>query len=117
MFWPQDDNEELFGPKVSYLSVTLMYLVNNIIQNISLSVNLLAWDNSSPTKRHLNEIKHILCYIQGKIDMSLLYLNKSNLNLVGFVDSGYLSNPHKARSQTCYLFTCWGTTISWRSVK
>ncbi|XP_070014474.1 secreted RxLR effector protein 161-like [Nicotiana sylvestris] len=29
----------------------------------------------------------------------------------------YLSDPHKARSQTCYLFTYGGTTISWRSMK
>ena len=30
--------------------------------------------------------------------MRLFYSNKSNFNLVGFADSGYLSNPHKDRS-------------------
>ena len=49
--------------------------------------------------------------------MGLFYSNKSNFDLLGYVDSGYLSNPHKARSQTSYLFTCGGTAISWRSVK
>ena len=28
-----------------------------------------------------------------------------------------MSDPHKGRSQTGYLFTCRGTAISWRSVK
>ena len=28
-----------------------------------------------------------------------------------------MSDPHKARSQTGYLFTCGGTAISWRSTK
>ena len=31
--------------------------------------------------------------------------------------SGYLSDPHKARSQTGYVFTYNGTAISWRSTK
>ncbi|KAL0543958.1 hypothetical protein IC582_019068 [Cucumis melo] len=49
--------------------------------------------------------------------MGLFYSNKSNFDLVGYADAGYLSDPHKARSQTGYLFTCGGTAISWRSVK
>ena len=47
----------------------------------------------------------------------MFYSNKSNFDLVGYADSEYLSDPHKARSQTGYLFTCGGTAISWRSVK
>ena len=42
---------------------------------------------------------------------------KLNFNLVGFENSRYLFDPHKARSQTSYLFTCGGTVISWGSVK
>ncbi|KAL4025797.1 hypothetical protein IC575_014203 [Cucumis melo] len=49
--------------------------------------------------------------------MSLFYSNKSNFDLVGYVNAGYLTDPHKARSQTGYLFTCGGTAISCRSVK
>jgi len=36
---------------------------------------------------------------------------------LGYVAAGYLSNPQKGRSQTCYLFTFGDTTISWRSTK
>ena len=46
-----------------------------------------------------------------------LYSIKLNIDLVGYADAGYLSNTHKARSQTCYMFTCGGTTISWRFVQ
>ena len=49
--------------------------------------------------------------------MGLFYPNKSNPQLVGYADAGYLSDPHKGRSQTGYLFTCGNTAISWRSVK
>ena len=37
--------------------------------------------------------------------------------MVGYVDAGYMSDPHNARSHTGFAFLCGGTTISWRSVK
>ena len=119
IFRPQEDNEELLGSEVPYFSAigALMYLANNTRPYIAFSVNLLARYNSSPTKRHWNEIKHVLRYLRGAIDMVLFYSNKSNFDLVGYADVGYLYDPHKARSQTGYLFTCGGTTISWRFVK
>ena len=81
------------------------------------SVNLLARYNSAPTQRHWNDIKYILRYFRGTIDMSLFYSRGSKQQLVGYVDVGYLSDPHKGRSQTGYVFNCNDTTISWRSVK
>ena len=36
---------------------------------------------------------------------------------MGFPDAGYLSDPHKGRSQTGYVFTMGSTAISWRSTK
>ncbi|KAL4031307.1 hypothetical protein IC575_009583 [Cucumis melo] len=119
IFRPREDNEELLGLEVPYLSAigALMYLANNTRPNIAFLVNLLARYSSSPTKRHWNGVKHALRYLRGTIDMGLFYSNKSNFDLVSYADAGYLSNPHKARSQTGYLFTCGGTAISWRSVK
>lgn len=37
--------------------------------------------------------------------------------LIGYSDAGYLSDPHKAISQTGYLFMYGRTAISWRSTK
>ena len=47
--------------------------------------------------------------------MGLFYSKESTLK--GYADFGYLSDPHKARSQTGYVFTCGNTAISWRSTK
>ena len=49
--------------------------------------------------------------------MGLFYPNGSKPQLVGCADTGYLSDPHKGRSQTGYLFTYGNTAISWRSIK
>lgn len=56
--------------------------------------------SSSPTRRHWNEIKHVLHYLQRTINLEFFYPKNLNGQVIGFVDEGYLSNPHKARTQT-----------------
>ena len=116
-FWPKEENKELIGPEVPYLSAicALMYLANYTRSDIAFSVNLLARYSSTPTKRHWNGIKHILRY--GTSDMGLFYSKTMEPQLLNYVDAGYLSDPHKTRSQTGYIFTYGNTAISWRSVK
>ncbi|KAL5560312.1 hypothetical protein UlMin_036523 [Ulmus minor] len=118
-FRPCEDNEDIVGPEVPYLSAigALMYLANCTRPDIAFAVNLLARFSSSPTRRHWNGIKHIFRYLRGTIDLGLFYPNESKKGLVGYADAGHLSDPHKARSQTGYVFTCGGTAISWRSQK
>ena len=41
--------------------------------------------------------------------MSLFYSKEFKQQLLGYVDSGYLSDPHKAKSQIGYEFNCNGT--------
>ena len=111
--------EKLLGPEVSYISAigALMYVANCTRPDIAFSVNLLARHSSTPTQRHWYEVKHILRYLRGTIDMGLFYSNKSKALLTGYADAGYLSDPDKARSQSHYLFTHGETVISRRSVK
>ena len=84
---------------------------------LAIAVNLLASYSSASTRRHWNEIKHILRYLCGTIDLGLFYPNGSKPHLVGYADAGYLSDPYKGRSQTGYSFTYGNTAISWRFVK
>ncbi|MCR2848063.1 Ty1/Copia family ribonuclease HI, partial [Weizmannia coagulans] len=56
-------------------------------------------------------------YLHGTSDMGLFYSKISKPELLGYTDAGYLSNSHKAQSQIGYVFTCGGTTVSWRSIK
>ncbi|XP_069150229.1 secreted RxLR effector protein 161-like [Solanum lycopersicum] len=94
-----------------------MYLANTTRPDIAFVVNLLARYSSVPTRRHWNGIKHILRYLKGTTDMGIFYSINCSPNLVGYADAGYLSDPHKARSQTGYVFICGGSAISWRSTK
>ncbi|XP_057811773.1 secreted RxLR effector protein 161-like [Salvia miltiorrhiza] len=118
-FRPIEDGEITLGPEVPYLTAigALTYLANNTRPDIAFSVNLLARYSYAPTLRHWNGIKHILRYLKGTVDLVLYYSKGLDYSLVGYADAGYLSDPHKAKSQTGYVFTCGGTAISWKSVK
>ncbi|XP_070035628.1 secreted RxLR effector protein 161-like [Nicotiana tomentosiformis] len=102
LFRPPEEDKELLDPEVPYLSAigALMYLANATRSDIAFSVNLLARYNYSPTRRHWNGTKHILRYLKGTLDMGLFYANKNSADLVGYADACYLSDPHKAISQT-----------------
>ena len=80
-----------------------MYLANCTRPDIAFYVNLLARYNSAPTRRHWNDIKHILRYLHGTTDMSLFYSRESKQQLLGYADAKYLLNPRKSRSQTRYV--------------
>ncbi|XP_033147239.1 uncharacterized protein LOC103868417 [Brassica rapa] len=118
-FRPKEDDENVLGPEVPYLSAigALLYLASHTRPDICFAVNLLAHFSSCPTQRYWNGIKHILRYLQGTKDLGLFYTNETKDGLVGFADAGYLSDPHHARSQTGYVFTYGGTAISWCSMK
>ena len=89
-----------------------MYLANCTRPDIAFSVNLLAKYNFAPTRRLWNGIKHILCYLRRTTDMSLFYSMELKQQLLGYANVGYISDPHKGRSQTGYVFNCIGTVIS-----
>ena len=62
-------------------------------------------------------VSNIYCTIFVKLLIWLFYSRESKQQLLWYADAGYLSDPHKARSQTGCVFHCNGTAISCRSVK
>ncbi|XP_031263264.1 secreted RxLR effector protein 161-like [Pistacia vera] len=120
-FHPKEDDKKILGPKIPYLNAigALLYLAQYKKPDIAFVVNLLVRFSSTPTSRHWNEIKHVFRYLSGTKDLELFYPKKSvnDPKLVGYIDVGYLSDPHKACSQARYVFTHNGTTISWRFTK
>ena len=86
-FRPKEENEALFGPEVPYLSAigALLYLAQCTRPDIAFPVNLLARFSSAPTRRHWNDMKHILRYLRGTTYLGLFYSKESTLK--GYVDS------------------------------
>ena len=118
-FHPKEENEKLLGPEVPNLNAigALMYLENYTRPDIAFLVNLLARYSSAPNLRHWNGVKHLLRYLRGTSDLGLFYSKVPKPELLSYTDAGYLSDPHKARSQSGYVFTYGDTAVSWRFVK
>ncbi|XP_070667829.1 secreted RxLR effector protein 161-like [Malus domestica] len=129
-FRPKKDEEEILEPEVPYLSAigALLYMAQCTTPDISFVVNLYARYSNAPTRRHWNGVKDIFRYLKGTTDLGLFYTRESSnvaapygtwidSHLIGFTDARYLSDPHKARSQTSYVFTVGDTAIFWRSTK
>jgi hypothetical protein len=94
-----------------------MYLTNNTRLDIAFAVNLLARFSADPTIRHWNGVKDVLQYLQDTLDLDLFYKKNQDLSLIGYVDVGYLSDPHNGKSHTGIMFLHGGTVISWKSCK
>jgi hypothetical protein len=118
-FRPRRKEEDVLGPQVPYLSAigALMYLANNTRPDIEFAINLLARHSVAPTKRHWVGVKSIFRYLNGTRDLGLFYSRSQNPNLIGYIDAGYLSDPHNGRSQIGFVFMQGSTAISWKSTK
>jgi hypothetical protein len=66
------EGEEVLRQEYSYLSVSgaLMYLTNNTRPD---TVNYLVRHSAAPTIRHWNNIKNMLQYLIGTIDLGLYF--------------------------------------------
>ena len=75
-FRPKDEDEELLGTEVPYLSgtgVLLMYVANCTKPTIVFAVNILARHSTAPTKGYWIEVKDIFRYLQGTTYLGLFY--------------------------------------------
>jgi hypothetical protein len=108
-FRSKQEGEEVLGAEYPYLSAigVLMYLANNTRPDITFTVNCLARHSVAPTMRHWNDIKNVLCYLNGTIDLGLFFQKNQE----------YLSNPQNGRSQIGFMLLHGGTAISWKSAK
>jgi hypothetical protein len=87
------------GAKYSYLSAisALMYLANNTRPDIMFAINCLVRYSAAPTMRHWNDIKNILQYLNGTIDLGLFFRRNEESDLIRYADAGYLSDPQNGR--------------------
>jgi hypothetical protein len=118
-FRSKEEGEEVFRAEYTYLSVigVLIYHANNTRPDIAFTLNCLARHSAAPTMRHWNDIKNILRYLHGMIDLGLFFRRNQDSTLIKYTDVSYLSDPHNTISQTRFMFLHRGTTISWKSWK
>jgi hypothetical protein len=128
VFGPRRGSEKVLDEKYPYKEAigALLYLANCSRPDIAFAVSVLARSTKEPTKRHWTGMKQVMRYLARTQDYGLLYqrgersVSDDEMNtddIYGYADAGYLSDPHKARSQTGYVFLFANGPISWKSTK
>ncbi|GKV37057.1 hypothetical protein SLEP1_g45126 [Rubroshorea leprosula] len=116
---PETEEEKKFMAHVPYASPvgSLMYAMVCTRLDISHAVSVVSRFMANPGKGHWEAVKWILRYLQGTIDVGLVYDRSANPsgNVVGFVDSDFAGDLDKRRSTTGYVFTLLGCAISWKA--
>eukprot|EP00794_Sanderia_malayensis_P021071 gene21071-biopygen14635 len=74
---------------------------------------------SNHSGEHWQSVKRILRYIKGRINLGIEFdgTKETNVQLGGFVDADWGSDPNGRKSRSGYIFTLCEVVISWLSKK
>ena len=93
---------------------SVMYLAQNTRYDVMYSTCQLARVMSKPSKVHMGAAKHLLRYLAGTLDFSLVY-KKGRFKLTAFSDSNWGNNPDNGKSTSCYIMMFCKAPVSFRS--
>ena len=119
---PESKEDKEFMYEVPYVNAlgSLMYAMVRTRHNLSYLVSLVSRFMANPRKAHWQALKWILRYIKGSIGKSLVYgevegYQENTVVIEGFVDSDFAGCLDTRKSLTGYVFTTFGTAISWKA--
>ena len=111
------DGESVNKEKYQSVVGSLLFLSTRTRPYIAYAVGTTARFSASPTKSHWTAVKRILRYINGTLDLGLLYSNEESVNLVGFSDADWAGDQNDRKSTSGYIFQLSNGAVSWRSKK
>lgn len=72
---------------------------------------------SCPTELHMQAVKRVLRYLNGTINLGILYKRNGNEKLEAYTDSDYAGDMDDRRSTSGYVFMLSTGAVSWSSKK
>ena len=114
-----NDDDPVDKAKYQALIGSITYAVTATRPDLAQALGSINQFASNPSKEHWTAAKRILRYIKGTIDHGILYdgSKEGDVQLKGYVDADWGSNPNGRKSQSGYTFFLCGGIISWASKK
>ncbi|KAH9726277.1 Integrase catalytic domain-containing protein [Citrus sinensis] len=111
---PKSQEEGDYMARVLYASVvgSLMYAMVCTRPDISQAVSMVSRYMHNPGKNQWLEVKWILRYLYGTVDVGLLFKKDCGQQCVGYCDSDFAGDLDKRRSTTGYVFTLGGDPVN-----
>lgn len=93
----------------------LLYISVNTRPDISASVSILARRVSKPTQEDWNELKRIIKYLKGTVELKLKLscIETEGSTFFGYADADWAENRDERKSNSGYVFMVNGGVISW----
>ncbi len=115
---PLDDDEGIDQTRFQSAVGSLLYLSTRTRPDIAYAVNNVAKFCAKPTKQHWTAVKCIMRYLNGTLDLGLLYHKEESKECVGFSDADWAGDQDDRRSMYMYMHVyISGAAVSWRSKK
>ncbi|KAL2233630.1 UNVERIFIED_CONTAM: Retrovirus-related Pol polyprotein from transposon TNT 1-94 [Sesamum indicum] len=100
----------------SNLIGSIMFLMVCTRPDVAYSISCLSRFMSNPGPPHWEALKWLLRYLRGSENIGIMFSKHSNdTRLVGYVDSNYANDRDSRKSTSSYVFTFYGSCISWKS--
>jgi hypothetical protein len=115
---PQNASEAAEMRQYPYISVvgSLMYLAVTTRPDIAYAAGVLARFNSNPGPAHWQAAKHVLRYLKGTIDHSIIYQpSDSPQPFITYSDADHGGNPDNGKSTGGYVVKIGSGAVSWSS--
>ncbi|XP_062074955.1 uncharacterized mitochondrial protein AtMg00810-like [Humulus lupulus] len=84
---------------------------------IAFSVNKVCQFMHNPLQSHWTAVKRILRYLSGMVDYGLHLQKSSSLELIGFYDADWATDPDDKRSTSGYCIYFGTNLVAWQSKK
>jgi len=115
---PQTDKDKLAMADIPYRTITgaLQYLVTGTRPDIATAVSAVSRFNANPGQQHWAAVKRILRYLKGTSTLGInLGSSTGEIELVGYSDATWASDPDTRRSTTGFVFLLGSGPITWKT--
>ena len=117
---PKNTAEEQEMQSIPYANIigSVMYAMISTRPDIAQAVSVTSRFMMNHGREHWSALKWLLKYLKGAADVGILFRGSEGYEgdpLKGFSDSDFAGNVDNRRSQSGYIFTLYGSVISWRS--
>ena len=113
------EDGEITCDRAKYQSAvgSLLYLSTKTRPDIAYAVGVVSRFCSNPSNSHWVAVKRILRYLQGTVNVGLLYSARCESTVTGYSDADWAGDVVDRISTTGYVFLMSGGAVSWRSKK
>ncbi|UYV63745.1 K02A2.6-like, partial [Cordylochernes scorpioides] len=113
----EEEKERMKAIPYRELIGSLLYLANCTRPDLMFSVTRLAQFASNPGRRHWQAAKHILRYLHGSINLSLVYRRTDSNDVCAYSDADWASDIDDRRSNSGTAITLGHSLVIWKTIK